>query len=223
MEATEVETVDLFGTVSTRKHRPAQPLNYDWSRASDTDLLATLVGDSAAAYDAISKAGSLAKAVALAPVLGISAKKAQTLAAAAEIGRRIASRPTDEAPQIHSPADVAALYGPLMRDLPREIFKVVLLNTSNRVIGDFNASEGGLSASIVEPRAVFRTAILQNAAAIICLHNHPSGNPEPSQEDVRVTRQLVDAGKLVGIPVHDHIIIAGSTFTSLAERGLMGS
>jgi len=79
-----------------------------------------------------------------------------------------------------------------------------------------------LAASIVEPRAVFKQAILDNAAAVICLHNHPSGNLEPSREDIRITRQLVDAGKLMGIPVHDHLIIAGRQHTSLAERGVMG-
>ena len=82
-------------------------------------------------------------------------------------------------------------------------------------------SAGGLAASIVEPRQVFKTAILANAAAIICAHNHPSMNPEPSKEDIRITRQLVEAGQLMGIPVHDHLIIAGATYTSLAERGLM--
>jgi DNA repair protein RadC len=109
-----------------------------------------------------------------------------------------------------------------MRDLKKEIFKVVHLNTANVILGDYTVSEGGLAASIVEPRAVFERAILDNAASVICLHNHPSGNPEPSRQDVRITRQLVEAGKLMGIPVHDHLIIAGTTFTSLAERGVMG-
>ena len=110
-----------------------------------------------------------------------------------------------------------------MRDLKKEVFKVVFLNTANVITGDYTASEGGLAASIVEPRAVFSKAILENAAAIICLHNHPSGNPEPSREDVRVTRQLVEAGRLMGVPLHDHLIIAGEGYTSLAERGLMGA
>ena len=99
---------------------------------------------------------------------------------------------------------------------------IVLLDTSDTVVGLAQISVGGLAASIVEPRQVFKTAILANAAAIICLHNHPSGNPEPSHEDIRITQQLVEAGKLLGIPIHDHIIIAEKTYTSLAERGLMG-
>ncbi|MFK7845523.1 MAG: DNA repair protein RadC [Rhodothermales bacterium] len=154
-------------------------------------------------------------------VTGIGKAKASQLIAAFEIGRRIESQPEEKRIQVKSPEDVAAVYGPLMRDLKREIFKVVLLNTANVIQGDYTISEGGLAASIVEPRAVFQKAILDNAAAIICLHNHPSGNLEPSREDIRVTRQLVEAGKIMGIPLHDHLIIAGRGFTSLAERGLM--
>jgi DNA repair protein RadC len=154
-------------------------------------------------------------------VAGIGPAKAVQLVAAFEIGRRTESQRGGPRVQVCSPEDVAAVYGPLMRDLKKEIFKVVLLNTANVILGDYTVSEGGLAASIVEPRAVFQKAILDNAAAVICLHNHPSGNPEPSREDIRITKQLVEAGKLMGIPVHDHLIIAGTTYTSLAERGLL--
>ena len=123
--------------------------------------------------------------------------------------------------QLASPEDAAAFFNFYFSDKLTEEFWVVLLNTANVVIGCSQISRGGLAASIVEPRAVFQTAMLANAAAIICLHNHPSGNLEPSREDIRITRQLVEAGKLMGIPVHDHLIIAGDTYTSLAERGLM--
>jgi DNA repair protein RadC len=155
---------------------------------------------------------------------GVGPAKAAQLAAAFELGRRVEAEsllPGSGHTQIGSPADVAAYFGPQMRDLKREVFRVVLLNTSNVVLSTHVISEGGLASSIVEPRAVFQMAILKNAAALICLHNHPSGNPEPSREDVRITRQLVEAGRLMGIPVHDHLIIAGHNFTSLAERGLM--
>jgi DNA repair protein RadC len=152
---------------------------------------------------------------------GVGPAKAAQLAAAFEIGRRVEAAGEDARVQVRSPADVAAAYGPRLRDLKREVFVIVLLNTANVVIGDFTISEGGLAASIVEPRQVFQRAILENAAAIVCLHNHPSGNPEPSREDVQITKQLVEAGKLMGVPVHDHLIIAGRGYTSLAERGLM--
>jgi len=155
-------------------------------------------------------------------VVGIGPAKAVQLAAAFEIGRRVeVQQSAGDRIQVCGPADLAAVYIPRLRDLPREVFDIVLLNTANVITGDFRVSEGGLASSIVEPRAIFRKAVLEHAAAVICLHNHPSGNPEPSREDIRITRQLVEAGKLMGIPVHDHLIIAGNAYTSLAERNLM--
>ncbi len=123
--------------------------------------------------------------------------------------------------QVSIPADVAPILMDYFRDKDREEFLIVLLNTANVVVGLSQISVGGLAASIVEPRQVFKVAVLANAAALILAHNHPSGNVEPSREDIRITRQLVEAGQLMGIPVHDHLIIAGATYTSLAERGLM--
>jgi DNA repair protein RadC len=155
-------------------------------------------------------------------VTGVGPVKAAQLAAAVEIGRRIESEHGNaERIQVCSPEDVAAIFIPRMRDLKREVFKIVLLNTANVILSDYTVSEGGLASSIVEPRAIFQKAVLENAAAVICLHNHPSGNQEPSREDIRVTRQLVEAGKLMGIPVHDHLIVAGNGYTSMAERQLL--
>ncbi|MEX0822553.1 MAG: DNA repair protein RadC [Rhodothermales bacterium] len=155
-------------------------------------------------------------------VVGIGPAKSVQLAAAFEIGRRIEAQPSDtDRIQVSSPEDVAGIYVPRLRDLPREVFDVIFLNTANVIIGDVRVSEGGLASSIVEPRAIFQKAVLENAAALICVHNHPSGNPEPSREDVRITRQLVEAGQLMGIPLHDHIIVAGNGYTSMAERQLM--
>jgi len=153
---------------------------------------------------------------------GIGPAKAATVTAAFEAGRRVESqRSHDDRVQVTCPEDVADVYGPLLRDLDKEVFKVVHLNTANVVIGDYTISEGGLSSSVVEPRGVFEQAILDDAAAVICLHNHPSGNPEPSREDIRITRQLAEAGETMDIPVHDHLIIAGTEHTSLAERGVI--
>ena len=153
---------------------------------------------------------------------GVGPAKAAQLAAVFEIGRRVESAPPQDRVQVRSPADVAAAYGPRLRDLNREVFVVLHLNTANVVTSEYTLTTGGLAASIVEPRQVFERAILEHAASVVCLHNHPSGNPEPSREDVAVTKQLVEAGRVLGIPVHDHLIIAGRAFTSLAERGLMG-
>lgn len=129
--------------------------------------------------------------------------------------------PTGERIQFRAPEDVAKLFYEYYKDKPTEEFFIVLLNTANVLIGIVRLSVGGLAASIVEPRSVFAAAIDGNAASIIAVHNHPSGNGEPSREDIRITRQLVEAGKIMGIPVHDHVIIAGLMFTSLAERGLI--
>ncbi len=155
-------------------------------------------------------------------VTGVGPAKAAQLTAAVEIGRRIESEHgCAERIQVCSPDDVAAVFVPQMRDLKKEVFKIVLLNTANVIVSDYTISEGGLASSIVEPRAIFQRAVLENAAAVICLHNHPSGNPEPSREDIRITRQLTEAGKLMGIPVHDHLIVAGNGYTSMAERQLL--
>jgi DNA repair protein RadC len=156
----------------------------------------------------------------LTSIAGIGKQTAARLAAAIELGRRIESGRAGERVQVCNPEDVAAVYGPLMRDLKTEVFKVVFLNTANVILGDEIVSEGGLSATIVEPRAIFRSAIGRNAAAIIALHNHPSGNAEPSRADIKITRQIASAGKVMGIPLHDHIIIAGTSHTSLAKRGV---
>ena len=123
--------------------------------------------------------------------------------------------------QVRSPADVAAVLAEYFADRDREEVVVAFLDTANTLTGIHVASVGGLAASIVEPRQVFKAAVLANAAAVLVAHNHPSGNPEPSREDVAVTRQLVEAGKVMGIPVHDHLIITDHGHTSLAERGLM--
>ena len=117
---------------------------------------------------------------------------------------------------------MAKHYLPLFRDLKKEVFKVILLNRANRLIREVPVSEGTLDASIVHPRDVFKEAILEPAAGVILIHNHPSGNPAPSEEDLRITKQLVEAGRLLGIKVYDHIILAGDHYQSLADEGLMG-
>ena len=123
--------------------------------------------------------------------------------------------------QVRSPADAAAVLAEYFSDRDREEFVVAFLDTANTLTGLHVASVGGLAASIVEPRQVFKAAVLANAAAVLLAHNHPSGNPEPSREDVAVTRQLIEAGKVMGVPVHDHLILTDHGHTSLAERGLM--
>src|SRR5579883_513954 len=152
---------------------------------------------------------------------GIGRAKAVTLAAAFELGKRIEGKEFDKKETIREPKDIAEKFIPRMRDLKKEEFWVVYLNTANQVIRDENISVGGLNVSVVEPREAFRGAIMHNAAAVILLHNHPSGNPEPSREDIALTKSFVEAGETLHIPVHDHLIIAGNTYTSLKQRRLM--
>ncbi len=148
---------------------------------------------------------------------GMGLVKAITLAAAFEIGRRMQSEPFIKLETVRSPQDVANIFIPRMRGMRKEQFHVLLLNSANKIFRESLVSEGSLNASIVHPREVFRIAVIESAASVIVLHNHPSGNLEPSAEDVEITRQLVEAGRILGIPVHDHIIIAGESFASLRQ------
>jgi DNA repair protein RadC len=127
----------------------------------------------------------------------------------------------DDRCQVRNPADAARLLFDYYADRDREEFLVLMLDARGTVTAIHVASVGGLAASIVEPRQVFKTAVLCNAAAIVLPHNHPSGSLDPSCEDKAVTKQLVEAGKIMGIRVHDHLIIGGRGFTSLAEQGLL--
>jgi DNA repair protein RadC len=122
---------------------------------------------------------------------------------------------------VTSPGDVARLLHTFLDDLDREAFAVVMLNTKNKVIGVNMVSLGMLDSAIVHPREVFKPAILANAASVIVAHNHPSGDPSPSREDIHMTKRLVQAGDILGIPVLDHLIMGDGCHTSLKERGVM--
>ncbi len=122
---------------------------------------------------------------------------------------------------ISSPEDVLRHFRFLFKDQVRERFAVLWLNSANVVTGFETITEGILNSSLVHPREVFRGAIVATCASLILMHNHPSGNAEPSAEDVQITKQIVEAGKIIGIPVHDHIIFADQLYTSFAERGLI--
>lgn len=123
-------------------------------------------------------------------------------------------------PSLCGPDDAAAVAGKFLERADREVFVVLLLATDNSLIGIHAAHTGTLSACVVGAREVFKCAILANAAAIIVAHNHPSGNLEPSREDIAITRQLAEAGRVMGIPLHDSLIITHRGHTSLAERGV---
>ena len=123
--------------------------------------------------------------------------------------------------KITSPQDFYHLFKPIFIEAAVEIFLVAWLSSSNRIIGFEKISQGTLNASVVDPRAVFKGSIISNAAGIIVAHNHPSFNTEPSNEDISITKKLVECGKILEIPVFDHIIFAGEQFTSFVEKRLI--
>jgi DNA repair protein RadC len=153
---------------------------------------------------------------------GIGNDKAATLLAAFEISRRILSQSKNYSEKkITSPQDIAEMFIPLLKDELKEKFILICLNSANKVIKYDVISIGNLNSSIVHPREIFKAAIENSSASVILMHNHPSGNPEPSSEDISITKKLVEAGKMLDIPVFDHIILAGNNYTSFVERRII--
>jgi len=155
-------------------------------------------------------------------VEGIGPAKAAEIKAAIELGRRY-QKPTLAGASFCSSGDVAAYYRPRMKDLKKEMFRCALLDTKNKIIREEVVSVGSLSASIVHPRDTFKAAVRESAAAVIFIHNHPSGDIKPSQEDILLTRRLVQAGEVIGIQVLDHIIIGDGDHFSFRDNGMIGS
>lgn len=155
----------------------------------------------------------------LCAVSGIGPAKAAQLKAAVELGKRVLATPLSTGMRIGSSRDLFHHYYPVLRDLRHEIFKVLLLDAKHAVIQDATVSEGSLTLSVVHPREVFNLAVRESAAAVILLHNHPSGDPEPSVEDRELTARLVAAGTVLGIRVLDHIIMGDGRYVSFADRG----
>lgn len=153
-------------------------------------------------------------------IKGIGRVKALQIKALTEFSKRISTAyGSPKKTIVKSPEDIVALLMEEMRHLKKEIFKVVLMNTKNHVIKSVNVSVGSLNASIVHPREVFSEAIKVSCSSMILAHNHPSGDPEPSREDIETTARLVKAGNIIGIKVLDHIIIGNGIYVSLKEKG----
>lgn len=157
----------------------------------------------------------------LVEVKGIGTAKAVQLLAGIELGRRVAKTTPEERWTIRSPEDVAKLMMEELRYLTQEHFVCLFLNTKNQVIAQTTVFIGSLNSSIVHPREVFKEAIRKSSASVICLHNHPSGDPTPSKEDIEVTKRLMGAGQIIGIDVLDHVIIGDGHYISLKEKGLI--
>ena len=152
---------------------------------------------------------------------GIGPAKAVTLAAAVELAKRLATQVPADKPVIRSPGDAALLFMPKLRYESKEHFMLLLLSTKNHVLAMPVISVGSLNASVVHPREVFRQAINYSAASVILAHNHPSGDPSPSQEDILLTRRLAEAGRLLDIAVLDHVIIGDGKYVSMKEKGII--
>ncbi|WP_340025357.1 DNA repair protein RadC [Paenibacillus sp. FSL K6-1096] len=216
------------------EERPRERMmHYGAESLSQTELLAILLRTGAQSESAIHIAQRLLNIAGglrgladlsieeLTTIKGIGPAKAVQLKAGIELGRRMANSRLTEAVVIRSPQDAAEILTEQLRYLQKEHFICLFLNTKNHVIAQETLSMGSLNASIVHPREVFRAAMKCSSAAIICAHNHPSGDPTPSPEDISLTTRLVQAGEIVGIDVLDHLVIGDGSYVSLKQKGYM--
>lgn len=201
---------------------------------SNAELIATVIGSGSSKDSALVLAHKVlsldptglshlagANIEELSSISGIGISKACQIMAVAELGRRICSESTSVKIKIAGPAEIAEIMMVEMRHLVKEVFKVVLLDTKNQIVSIEDISVGSLNASIVHPREVFQPAVRRSANAVVLIHNHPSGHPEPSTEDKLVTQRLVEVGQLMGIQVLDHIVIGDLNYFSFKEHDLM--
>jgi DNA repair protein RadC len=164
---------------------------------------------------------SQASIEALAEIKGLGLAKAAQIKATFELGRRQELEPELKDYDIKNPQSVVKAIRSSIKDKAKEHFKLILLDNRNKIIGISTISIGTLNASLVHPREIFKEAIIHNSASVVLAHNHPSGDPEPSEEDIKITERLVESGKILGIEVIDHIIIGKTNFASFKERGLL--
>jgi DNA repair protein RadC len=157
----------------------------------------------------------------LARISGVGVAKACRIAAAVELGKRLATSPKNKRVRVSSPNEVAKLFVESMRHLKQECFRVLLLNIKNEIVAIEEVSVGNINSSIADSREVFRPAIRRGSASIILAHNHPSGNPEPSGADIEATKRLMDAGDILGVKVIDHIVIGDGNFVSMRQDNLI--
>jgi DNA repair protein RadC len=202
---------------------------------SDTELLALVLrsGDATSGNSAIDQGRVLiqrfgglrdlagATATELRSIKGIGPAKAAELLAVFELARRFGRSPLRPGDRYTTPQAVFAHFHERLRDHKRERFIALLLDSKNRLLREVGISEGSLTASIVHPREVFAPVVRESAAAVLFVHNHPSGDPAPSREDLDITLRLKEAGELMGVRVLDHIIIGSEGYVSLADRGLL--
>lgn len=208
-------------------------MNYGAESLSDAELLAILLRTGTPSMNVIQTSqvlldhfGGLRKLARknwqeMRVIPGIAKVKALTLEAVFELSRRIQVASLGKQIQITSPQDAVAFFAPKLRDLTKEVFIVTFLNNAKYVTGYKRISSGGSTATIVDPSEVMRQAVMNEANSILLVHNHPSGNTSESKADIRLTKRIAEAGKLLGIPVDDHIIIAGDGYTSFKAKKLL--
>ena len=195
---------------------------------ADSTLLARITGRGTNALDlSLARVGGLSGLAALepgavAPLLGLGGSGADRLEAALELARRISRRPAEPGWRVRSPADVGERLQPAMRHLEQEELRVLLLNTKNVVLAALPVYRGNLAGSSVRVGEVFRDAVRRQAAAIVVVHNHPSGDPSPSADDLRITAELAEAGRLLDIELLDHVVVATDGWVSLRAMGATG-
>lgn len=202
---------------------------------TETELLAIIlrIGNASTGETAVDHARSLLKrfdglrgldsvsVAELSAVKGIGSAKIAQVKAAFELGRRLTGEKWEAGQALRSSEDVFRHFREHFAKEKREIFYAVLLNNKNRKIRDVRISEGSLTASLVHPREVYHAVIRESAAAVLFVHNHPSGDPAPSREDVEVTRRLKEVGELVGVRVLDHVVIGDDSYFSFSDRGML--
>lgn len=229
-----MESLNLTLRDIPKEERPRERmLQFGAQVLSNSELIAILLRTGTVAESAVglaqrvlAEAGGLRNLVnlrteQLTNIKGIGVAKALQVQAGIELGRRLAQSELDPAEIVRSPQDVARYVMEDLRYLQKEHFVCLFLNTKNHVIAQETLSIGSLNASIVHPREVFRAAIERGSYALICIHNHPSGDPTPSPEDLEMTHRLVEAGNIIGIDILDHLIIGEQKYVSLKEQGLM--
>ncbi|ANY70378.1 hypothetical protein BBD42_30680 [Paenibacillus sp. BIHB 4019] len=217
-----------------QEERPRERLiKYGAEALSHTELLAILLRTGTKKESVVHLAGNIMKECGnlrnlmdmsleeLTAIRGIGPAKAIQLRAGLELGRRVSRTGNGDVVTVQRPEDAANYVMDELRHLKKEHFVCLFLNTKNHIIAQETLSMGTLNASLVHPREVFRAAIKCSSASLICVHNHPSGDPTPSAEDIALTKRLVSAGELVGIEVLDHLVIGDGRFISLKEQGYM--
>lgn len=223
---TEIKIKDL-----PEAQRPRERLlKYGAEALSDAELLAIILGTGTKGRSSVTvcqhvfremslKRLSRCTPAELMKIPGIGRSKSCQIISVFELSRRLEAYSDDPKRKINEPDDIYRYIYPKIREEKQEKFIIVCLDTKNQVISDVTVFVGGLDISIVQPREIFKSALLESAASIVLIHNHPSGDPTPSREDIIMTNRIIDSGKLLGIRVWDHLIIGDGCYVSLKEEG----